>query len=112
MKYAFERFIGAASMLALATVSTHAQGGLRPGVQACGEAAMTEYIKANLALLQQGAPMSVEATIAQRRLQEQFCLRFARCAITDESSLRFLGAFDSCLQDEALEKYDAVPRTK
>jgi hypothetical protein len=39
-------------------------------------AAMTDYTKANLALMQQGSPaMSVEATIAQRRLEEEFCLR-------------------------------------
>jgi hypothetical protein len=38
---------------------------------ACGVAAMTDYLKANLALMQQGSPaMSVEATIAQRRLEE------------------------------------------
>jgi len=76
-------------------------------------AAMTDYNKANLALMQQGTPlMSVEATIAQRRLQEQFCLRFVQCVLSDPSSLPFIAAFDSCLSDEALEKYDAMPRTK
>jgi hypothetical protein len=106
------RALVTASMLALLTISSHAQG-VRPEVQACGESAMNDYNKANVALLQQGTPLiSIEATIAQRRLQEQFCLRFVRCAIADETSLRFIGAFGSCLQDEALEKYDAVPRTK
>jgi hypothetical protein len=75
-------------------------------------AAMTDYTKANLALMQQGSPaMSVEATtIAQRRLEEEFCLRFVRCVLDDENSLRFTSAFDTCLRDEALEKYDAVGR--
>jgi hypothetical protein len=75
---------------------------------ACGVAAMTDYTKANLALLQQGTPlMSVEATIAQRRLEELYCLRSVRCILDDVSSLQFMAAFDSCLQDEALEKYNA-----
>jgi hypothetical protein len=78
---------------------------------ACGTAAMTEYNRANLALLQQGTPlMSVEATIAQRRLEEDFCLRFVRCVLSDPNSLQFRSAFDTCLRDEALEKYDAVGR--
>jgi hypothetical protein len=78
---------------------------------ACGVAAMTDYTKANLALMQQSSPaLSVEATIAQRRLEEEFCLRFVRCVLDDENSLRFTSAFDTCLRDEALEKYDAVGR--
>jgi hypothetical protein len=105
----------AASMLALATIAAHAQGPPQPTrkdeVQACGVAAMTDYNKANLALMEQGTPlMSVEATIAQRRLEEEFCLRFIRCVLTDQTSLQFIAAFHSCLSDEALEKYDAVPR--
>ena len=105
----------AASMLALVTVAAHAQGSPQPSqkdeAQACGVAAITDYNKANLALLQQGKPlMSVEATIAQRRLEEEFCLRFIRCVLTDQTSLQFIAAFHSCLSDEALEKYDAVPR--
>ena len=76
-------------------------------------AAMTDYKKANFALMQEGMPlMSVEETIAQRRLQEQFCLRIVRCAFTDQSSPQFMAAFDSCLSDEALEKYNAVPRDR
>ena len=72
----------------------------------CGVAATTDYTKANLALMQQSSPaMSVEATIAQRRLEEEFCLRFVRCVL-----VRFTSAFETCLRDEALEKYDAVGR--
>jgi hypothetical protein len=71
---------------------------------------LTEYVKANDALVQQTATvMSVEATIAQRRLQEEYCLRFVRCSLDDQNSAIFGVQFDSCLKDEALEKYDAVP---
>jgi hypothetical protein len=79
----------------------------------CAEAALNDYNRANTALLEQASPlMSVEATIAQRRLQEQYCLRFAKCADGNlsESSAPLLAAFSSCLREEALEKYDAVPR--
>ena len=77
---------------------------------ACAAAAMTDYVKANDALVQQTATvMSVEATIAQRRLQEEYCLRFVRCSLDDQNSAIFGVQFDSCLKDEALEKYDAVP---
>ena len=77
---------------------------------ACATAAMTDYVKANDALMQQTATvMSVEATIAQRRLQEEYCLRFVRCSLDDQNSAIFGVQFDSCLKDEALEKYDAIP---
>ena len=72
---------------------------------------MTDFTKANLALMQTGTPlMSVETTIAQRRLEEQYCLRLTRCFLSDETSTVFAVEFDSCLSDEALEKYDAVRR--
>ena len=77
---------------------------------ACATAAMTDYVKANDALLQETATvMSVEATIAQRRLQEEYCLRFVRCSLDDHNSAIFRVQFDSCLKDEALEKYGAIP---
>jgi hypothetical protein len=48
---------------------------------------MTDYVKANDALVQQTATvMSVEATIAQRRLQEEYCLRFVRCSLDDQTA--------------------------
>jgi hypothetical protein len=85
----------------------------------CAYTAAVNYNQANLALLQQqgSAPlMSVETAIAQRRLQEQFCQQFSRCLYPDPNNqsltLPYLAAFLSCLEDEALEKYDAVPREK
>ncbi len=97
-------------ILAIVTAA-QAQDAPTDAQKSCGVAAATEYNKANLALLQQGALLlSVEATIAQRRLQEQFCLRFVQCVLSDQTSLEFMAAFDHCLEDEALEKYEAEPR--
>jgi hypothetical protein len=84
--------------------------------KACIAAAFKDYNKANLALLTGRIPlMSVESTISQRRLQEQYCLRLARCVIGDldnpSLNLPYLAEFSSCLREESLEKYDAVPRT-
>ena len=77
---------------------------------ACVTATMSDYRKANNALVQQtGTVMSVETTIAQRRLQEEYCLRFVRCSLDDPNSAIFRVQFDSCLKDEALEKYEAIP---
>ena len=77
---------------------------------ACVTAAMTDYVKANDALVQQTATvMSVDATIAQRRLQEEYCLRFVRCSLDNPNSAIFRVQFDSCPKDEALEKYEAIP---
>ena len=76
---------------------------------ACVTATMSDYRKANNALVQTGTVMSVETTIAQRRLQEEYCLRFVRCSLDDPNSVIFRVQFNSCLKDEALEKYDAIP---
>jgi hypothetical protein len=35
-------------------------------------------------------------------------IRF-RCVLDDQNTLNFSVAFDGCLKDEALEKYDAEP---
>lgn len=77
----------------------------------CGVAAKADYIKEDLALMKQETPiLSVEATIAHRRLEEQYCLRLTRCFLTDETSQQFKGAFQACIHDEDLEKHDAAPR--
>jgi hypothetical protein len=73
---------------------------------ACATAAFNDYNRSNLALLLAG-PMSVESTIAQRRLQEQYCLRFAQCIIgvaNYQSPLPFAAEFSTCLCDEAAEQ--------
>jgi hypothetical protein len=58
--------------------------------------------------------LSMEKILARRRLQEQFCLEFVRCnpqTPTSGLDARVQAAMlDSCLRDETLEHYDAVPR--
>jgi hypothetical protein len=106
--------VGAAILALAIIVSAHAQGAPQPprGPQnACELAAFNDYIKENNTLLQAAVPiMSVEATIAQRRLEEQFCARFVQCGIADTSSVPFRAIFAACLRDEALEKYEAVQK--
>jgi hypothetical protein len=98
-----------ATALLFSSVSAH--GG--ESQNACGVAAMTDYNRAKLALLQKDRPlMSAETAIAERRLEEDFCLRLVRCVLNDPNSLQFKSGFLTCLRDEALEKYDAVGRDK
>src|SRR4029077_18594647 len=100
----------AITLSALATPAMAESDSKKEQTEACSTAAMTDYGKANDALAQQTATvMSVEATIAQRRLQEEYCLRFVRCSLDDQNSAIFRVQFDSCLKDEALEKYRAIP---
>lgn len=82
----------------------------------CATSAFKDYVKAGLVLSQQeGAALSalqptIEITIARRRLQEQFCLRFAGCAFPDRTSqslsLQYSLAFKSCVKDEVQEQYE------
>ena len=100
----------AITLSALATPAMTESDSKKEQTEDCATAAMTDYVKANDALVQQTATvMSVEATIAQRRLQEEYCLRFVRCSLDDQNSAIFRVQFDSCLKDEALEKYGAIP---
>jgi hypothetical protein len=69
----------------------------------CLTAAFTEYNKANLAIMTQVTTvMSVEATVAQRRLQEQYCIRVAQCRTT--SPMALAATFSRCLDDEGKNK--------
>jgi hypothetical protein len=81
----------------------------------CSTEAFSIYNKALYTLLQQDAAMpplhsTVDLTIARRRLQEQFCLQFARCNFPDTSNqsltVQYSLAFNSCLRDEVLEEYN------
>ena len=107
---AWNLMLMAITLSALATPATAESDSEKERTEDCATAVMTEYVKANDALLQETATvMSVEATIAQRRLQEEYCLRFVRCSLDDQNSAIFRVQFDSCLKDEALEKYGAIP---
>lgn len=78
---------------------------------ACIAAAFKQYNAANVAILQSAAPiLTIEASIAQRRLQERYCLEFARCVVSSippqSAAIPAAAAFSSCLKDEA---YSADP---
>ncbi|MGA9598667.1 MAG: hypothetical protein WBS22_00105 [Methylocystis sp.] len=80
----------------------------------CRAAALIAYNDANLKLMASaGVPMAMDAIIAQRRLQEQYCAGIARChSLTlpkQQSTMVFDMDFDNCLRDEAMEKYELSP---
>ncbi len=88
--------------------SSHAEADAQ---NACAEAAFNEYNRQNLAILTSPAAVpvkSVELIVAQRRLQEQYCLKFAMCTVGDPDNksldLSFRAAFSHCISDE--EKAD------
>lgn len=78
----------------------------------CVGAAYSSFAKANMAILREGTPlMSVDATVEQRRLEENYCMKVASCTVGDAvDSIPYRGAFSACLRDLAMEKYDAAPR--
>jgi hypothetical protein len=101
------RFLLALCLLIGVVPASAAEDPQRKAQIACGVSAATDYNKAKLALLTQ-SPLSVGVAIAERRLEESYCLRFAKCMIDDASGLPFAAVFSSCLEDEALEKYEAA----
>lgn len=81
---------------------------------ACLLSAFTAYNNANVELMASaGIPMKVDGQIAQRRLQEQYCIRVAQCVNADlptqETTMAFDVAFSQCLRSEVMEKYELVP---
>jgi hypothetical protein len=77
---------------------------------ACREGAIANF-KSRLDRIQQQSPvLSVDATIALRRLEEEFCVRFVRCTFNDPESIRFRANFESCLHDEAMERFETDER--
>jgi hypothetical protein len=86
----------------------------------CSVTAYKKYTLDKLAITNSNASdplsiVSVDKILAKRRLQEQFCLEIVRCnpeKARDASvaSVSEAVMFDSCLRDEMLEEYDAVPR--
>lgn len=72
---------------------------------ACAATAFRDYLAANQAFRERHG---VNDQIAQRRLQEQFCLRFVQCVALDQgrSADPEPGAgFANCLKEEAIELY-------
>jgi hypothetical protein len=102
IKYSF----GLATGIVLSTVAAPSAG----AKSECGEAAIMDF-KARLAAMEQESPvLPVESTIAVRRLEEDFCLRFVRCEHSDPNSFQFRASFESCLHDEAMEKFEGGER--
>ena len=83
----------------------------------CVASVFAIYNQATLALLAEQAKISPIATseflIARRRLQENYCAKFARCAVptqpTQVTAMEYSMAFGSCLRDETREQYDLKP---
>lgn len=69
----------------------------------CAIAALIEYKKASLSLTDVPILMSVEAIVAQRRLQERYCLQHIRCFIGDspDQDMRTRIEFAKCLREES-----------
>jgi hypothetical protein len=77
----------------------------------CAGAAAQEFETANAAITARATPngtLSIEDAIAQRRLSEDFCKRWAACLVTNitepglrENALR--ATFSGCLSNEATE---------
>ena len=80
----------------------------------CAYEASKEFMRRKLALQnRESSPVrSIDLTIAERRLEEEYCQRSARCVIPTTSPREFLNfsaAFAKCLRDEAVEKYELKP---
>jgi len=81
---------------------------------ACAGAASEEFETANAAIAERATAngsLSIEDVIAQRRLAETFCKRWATCLVgrITESGLRenaLRSTFAGCLSNEATERFD------
>jgi hypothetical protein len=65
----------------------------------CKKRAMTDYVRKSIAILKsQGASVpSVEATLAERRLKEEYCERMTACSFPDSHSSDHAVAFSRCV---------------
>jgi hypothetical protein len=106
------RRVIAAAIILLSSEASAADEAKDPRV-ACGVAAVTEYNKATLALMNSALTnpseiISVETQITRRHLQENYCLKLAHCLIDGSSvgspGLALGAEFSECLKDEAAEK--------
>ena len=81
---------------------------------ACLTSAREDFQNAKLALLKGPPQMNMEALVSERRLEETYCLRIARCVARTETGpgadLQAPIDFSNCLEEVSLEKYDAKKR--
>jgi hypothetical protein len=77
----------------------------------CLNTAREDFQNSKLDLLKLPAPKTIEATVSERRLEEQYCLRVARCVTKGDASrtgdLQASMEFSNCLEEVSLEKYNA-----
>jgi hypothetical protein len=78
--------------------------------KSCSEAAINDFKSRFERIQQRSSVLSIEDTIAVRRLEEQFCVRLVGCTFKDQGSVRFRANFESCLHDEAMEKFETDDR--
>jgi hypothetical protein len=82
----------------------------------CAVSVTSDFLRAKIAVsqaeLQTSFPVrTIESIMALRRLEEDYCLKLAKCEILGETdqliAIRLPLAFDSCLGDEARDHYRA-----
>ena len=82
----------------------------------CLNTAREDFQNSRLALLRQPTPRTIPAIVSERRLEEEYCLRTARCVTKDAAGqtaeMQASIEFSNCLEELALDKYDARKRDK
>jgi hypothetical protein len=82
----------------------------------CLSSARDDFQNSRLALLEQPPPRTIQAIVSERRLEEEYCLRTARCVTKDTAGktaeMQASIEFSNCLEELALDKYDAKKRDK
>jgi len=113
------KMLGAAACAAyasIASVNAADENAQQQSALSCAVSAATNFNKAKLALYEQTGTnnFSVEAEIAERRLEEQYCLARAQCETQQYATEQWYrmvlaSEFRECLRDEAEEhlKHDA-----
>ena len=80
----------------------------------CLSAARDDFQNSKLALLKQPPPRTIPSIVSERRLEEEYCLRTARCVTKDAAGqtaeMQASIEFSNCLEELTLEKYDAKKR--
>lgn len=99
------------AILPVSAIASDAKPQVSEAAKACAGSAFEDYIKANAALLlnAKADPMlSVEDTIAQRRLVEGYCKKWASCIADDMPAsareLVYRSQFSKCVDLEAKVK--------
>jgi hypothetical protein len=110
----FRRSLMAVSTIAAVLPESWANAGNDP-VADCGTAALMEYEKNKVAILtpkMSDSPermmdrlISIEGTVAIRRLEEGYCLKLAQCVRKpSDDPLTLALHFNSCIEDEDTER--------